>query len=64
MKVVILCFLAISFVVLTFAITTSPPVSSPAYAGKMNGKPGGHVGGGMTDYRPSKPTKSKSKSGY
>jgi hypothetical protein len=50
---------------MTFTIVTSPPVTSAAYAGKMNGKPGGRgssMGGGNTSYTKPLPRKTNSNS--
>jgi hypothetical protein len=64
MKAVFPLLLAFAIFGLMFAVSTSAPVTSPAYAGKMNGKPGGRMGGGVANYsQPNAKTKSKSNSG-
>jgi hypothetical protein len=63
MKAIVSFFLAFAIFGLLFAVSTSAPVTSQAYAGKMNGKPGGRLGGGVADYSQPKAKKSKSQSG-
>lgn len=57
MKKLLASLLAVGIFALMFTVVTSAPITSPAYAGKMNGKPGG--GRNSAHYDQPKPKKQK-----